>query len=148
VTEVFADSFYWIALLNPADVFHETAQSIPVAGRIVTSLAVQMEVMDAFSTTPALRPSAVHFWQCTAHDPQVTVISLDAALLDRALELLKARMDKTWSFTDCISFEIMRQRGITQALSADHHFRQAGFRTLFDATDVRSESRPPATKFP
>ena len=131
MTEVFADSFYWIALLNPADAFHEAARNTPVPGRIVTSLAVQMEVMDAFSTTQSLRPSAIHFWQCTTRDPQVTVVPLDESLLNRALELLKARMDKTWSFTDCISFEIMRQRGIEKALSADHHFRQAGFQTLF-----------------
>ena len=136
MTEVFADSFYWIALLNPADAFHEAARNISVSGRIVTSLAVQMEVLDAFSTTPSLRPSAIHFWHCTTRDPQVTVVPLDAALLDRAIELMKTRMDKTWSFTDCISFEIMRQRGITQALSADHHFRQAGFQTLFRSTDV------------
>ncbi len=134
--EVFADSFYWIALLNPADAFHEAAQRTPVAGRIITSLAVQMEVMDAFSTDPSLRPSAIHFWQCTAHDPNVTVVSLGATLLDRAMELYKSRMDKSWSFTDCISFEIMRQRGITEALSADHHFRQAGFQTLFDSSKV------------
>jgi uncharacterized protein len=132
VTEVFAESFYWIALLNPADAFHKAAQNTPVSGRIVTSLAVQMEVMDAFSTTPSLRPSAVHFWHCTTCDPQVTVIPLDATLLNRSIELLKARTDKTWSFTDCISFEIMRERGIEMALSADHHFRQAGFQTLFD----------------
>ena len=136
MTEVFADSFYWIALLNPADAFHKAALRTPVSGQIVTSLAVQMEVLDAFATTSSLRPSALHFWQCTTHDPQVTVIPLDPALLDRAMELLKARMDKAWSFTDCISFEIMRQRGIVQALSADHHFRQAGFQTLFDSTDV------------
>ena len=134
MTEVFADSFYWIALLNPADAFHEAAQNIPVSGRIVTSLAVQMEVMDAFSTTLSLRPSAIHFWHCTTHDPQVTVVPLDAAIFDRAIELMNARMDKTWSFTDCISFEIMRQREIQKVLSADHHFRQAGFQTLFGST--------------
>ena len=78
VTEVFADSFYWIALLNPADAFHEATRTIPAPGRIVTSLAVQMEVLDAFSTTPSLRPSAIHFWQCTTYDPQVTVIPLDS----------------------------------------------------------------------
>ena len=136
MTEVFADSFYWIALLNPADAFHEAAQRAPVSGQIVTSLAVQMEVLDAFATTPSLRPSAIHFWRCTTHDPQVTVVPLGPAILDRAMDLFKSRMDKTWSFTDCISFEIMRQRGITQALSADHHFHQAGFQTLFNSTDV------------
>ena len=131
MTEVFADSFYWIALLNPADAFHDTVSRTPVSGRIVTSLAVQLEVLDAFSAYPALRPCAIRFWERTTHDPQVTVIPLMAALLQDAIDLFKARDDKTWSFTDCISFEIMRQREIGLALSADHHFRQAGFQTAF-----------------
>jgi uncharacterized protein len=134
VSEVFADTFYWIALLNPADAFHEVVRGTPVSDRIVTSLAVQLEVLDAFSTNPSLRPSAIHFWQSTNRDPQVTVIPLDATLMERAMDLFMARMDKTWSFTDCISFEIMRSRNITRALSADHHFRQAGFQTVFHST--------------
>ena len=131
MTEVFADSFYWIALLNPADAFHDTVIGTPVSGRIVTSLAVQLEVMDAFSAYPALRPAAIRFWERTTHDPQVAVIPLEAALLQDAIILFGARSDKTWSFTDCISFEIMRRRGIALALTADHHFRQAGFQTAF-----------------
>jgi uncharacterized protein len=131
VTEVFADSFYWIALLNAADAFHGTVIGTPVSGRIVTSVAVQLEVMDAFSAYPALRPVAIRFWERTTHDPQVTVIPLEAPLLQDAIVLFGARGDKTWSFTDCISFEIMRQREIALALSADHHFRQAGFQTAF-----------------
>ena len=136
MSEVFADSFYWIALLNPADAFHEAAKRTPVSGRIVTSVAVQLEVLDAFSTNPSLRPSAIHFWESTSCDPQITVMPLNAAILESAMDLFKARMDKTWSFTDCISFAIMRNRDITRALSADHHFRQAGFQTVFNSTDV------------
>lgn len=136
MSEVFADSFYWIALLNPTDAFHEAAKRTPVSGRIVTSVAVQLEVLDAFATNPSLRPTAIHFWECTNRDPQVVVIPLDAALLESAMDLFKARMDKTWSFTDCISFEIMRNRNIARALSADHHFRQAGFHTVFSSTGV------------
>ena len=136
MSEVFADTFYWIALLNPADAFHEAARRTPVSGRIVTSVAVQLEVLDALSTNPSLRPTAIHFWECTNRDPQVTVIPLDAALLEIAMDLFKARMDKTWSFTDCISFEIMRNRKIAKALSADHHFRQAGFQTVFGSTKL------------
>jgi uncharacterized protein len=136
VSEVFADTFYWIALLNPADAFHDTAKGTPVSGRIVTGVAVQLEVLDAFSMDPLLSPTAIHFWESTNRDPQVTVVPLDAALLESAMDLFQARMDKTWSFTDCISFEIMRTRNITRALSADHHFRQAGFQTVFSLTDV------------
>jgi uncharacterized protein len=131
VTEVFADSFYWIALLNPADAFHDIVKDALVSGRIVTSVAVQLEVLDAFSAYPALRPVAVRFWERTNHDPRVAVASLTAELMQDAIELFKARDDKKWSFTDCISFEIMRRREIVVALSADHLFRQAGFQTAF-----------------
>jgi len=133
VTEVFADTFYWIALLNPNDYFHEAAIHTPVSGQIVTSLAVQLEVLDAFSVQPRLRPLAVRFWQRTTHNPDVTVVPLGDDLLEQALVLFQARSDKMWSITDCISFEIMRQRGISTALTGDRHFQQAGFKVLFEA---------------
>ena len=134
--DIFADSFYWIALLNPDDTFHKVAKNTPVSGRIVTSLAVQLEVLDAFSTTPSLRPIAIHFRECLGHYPQIAVVPLDTALLESAMVLFKGRMDKAWSFTDCISFTIMQNRNIEQALTADHHFRQAGFQTVFSSDDV------------
>ncbi len=136
MTEVFADTFYWIALLNPTDAFHEAAINMPVAGQIVTSLAVQLEVLDAFSAPPSLRPLTMRFWQRTNDDPAVTVVPLHNTLLKQAITLFEARGDKTWSFTDCISFEIMRQRGITAALTADRHFWQAGFQTLLNSENV------------
>jgi len=56
-------------------------------------------------------------------------------LLEQAFALFQARTDKTWSFTDCLSFQIMGQRGILLALTGDRHFRQAGFQTAFNAAD-------------
>jgi predicted nucleic acid-binding protein len=41
-------------------------------------------------------------------------------------------MDKNWSFTDCISFIVMEQEGLIDALTGDHHFEQAGFNALFN----------------
>jgi len=46
------------------------------------------------------------------------------------LELYARRPDKSWSLTDCISFVVMTDRGLTEALTGDHHFEQAGFRAL------------------
>jgi predicted nucleic acid-binding protein len=98
---------------------------------MITSLAVQLEVLDAFSTIPALRPIAIHFSECTGRDSQIVIVPLDSILLEKSMELFKSRMDKAWSFTDCIRFTIMRNRSIELALTADHHFRQAGFQTVF-----------------
>ena len=125
MTEVFADTFYWIALLNPNDYFHQAAIHTRVSGRI-----------DAFSAPLKLRPLAVRFWQGTTHNPDVTVVLLDDELLEQAMALFGARSDKAWSITDCISFEIMRRRGISTALSGDHHFQQAGFEALFETDDA------------
>jgi hypothetical protein len=93
-------------------------------------------VLDAFSAQPKLRPLAVHFWQRTTHNPDVTVVPLDDGLLERAMALFQSRSDKAWSITDCISFEIMRQRGTSTALTGDRHFQQAGFNVLFEINDA------------
>lgn len=59
--------------------------------------------------------------------PEVTVIYVDAALHRAALALLRDRLDKTWSLCDAVSFTLMEQYGLTEALTTDHHFQQAGF---------------------
>ncbi len=58
------------------------------------------------------------------------LLSVDEELLLRSWALLKSRPDKHWSLTDCISFVVMQDRGITTAFTADRHFAQAGFRAL------------------
>ena len=44
-----------------------------------------------------------------------------------AITLLRGRLDKDRSLIDAISFNVMRQREITEALATDHHFEQARF---------------------
>jgi predicted nucleic acid-binding protein len=63
-------------------------------------------------------------------DADTTVIPASQELFDKGVELYDARPDKQWSLTDCISFVLMEQRGITEALTADRHFEQAGFVAL------------------
>jgi len=58
------------------------------------------------------------------------VVGLDPHLYQRGINLYAQRPDKEWSLTDCISFVVMSDRGITEALTGDHHFEQAGFRAL------------------
>jgi len=58
------------------------------------------------------------------------VVHVDEELIQRGLEMFKARNDKDWSLTDCISFVVMKEKGITMALTSDHHFQQAGFEKL------------------
>ena len=60
----------------------------------------------------------------------VEIVSVDLALETAAWQLWEARPDKDWSAVDCASFQVMQQGGLTEALTTDHHFEQAGFQRL------------------
>jgi len=55
-------------------------------------------------------------------------VAAEAAGSGRGLALYSARRDKSWSLTECISFEVMAGFGLVEALTGDHHFEQAGYR--------------------
>jgi uncharacterized protein len=131
MSEVFADAFYYIALLNPNDQFHAAAVEATkmLSRRMVTTLWVLTEVADALSA-PAVRGRTHQFLRRLAVDQNTTVIVEVAPWYERGVELYGKPADKGWSLTDCISFEIMTERGITDALTGDHHFAQAGFQVL------------------
>jgi hypothetical protein len=63
-------------------------------------------------------------------DPDVSIVYVSSELLTKAVQLYEARADKDWGLTDCVSFVVMNERGIEEALAADQHFIQAGFRAL------------------
>ncbi len=63
-------------------------------------------------------------------DLAVEVVPPTHEQFQRALDRYEMRPDKDWSLTDCLSFLLMEERGIADALTADHHFEQAGFRAL------------------
>ena len=132
MNEVFADSSYWIALLSPKDALHEAARKYPCPDRLVISLAVQLEVMDAFSSPPYRRLASL-FWAMTSSNSDIVVVDLSPDLLKQAVDLFEHRPDKSWPLTDCMSFVVMRERKITDGLTADRHFEQAAFRALLRA---------------
>jgi len=63
-------------------------------------------------------------------DPNVKIIPISEELYNRAMELYRQRPDKEWGITDCISFEVMQDYELTEALTTDEHFKQDGFRAL------------------
>lgn len=63
-------------------------------------------------------------------DEQVQIVTFEPSLMQAAFALYESRPDKGWGLTDCLSFVVMEQDGLTDALTADHHFEQAGFRAL------------------
>lgn len=130
MTPRFADSFYFLALLNTRDASHaEALRSAAELLPIVTTAWVLTEVADALAAPPN-RPLVRRLIEGFRTLRTVEVIPADADLFDRGLDLYFRRPDKGWSLTDCISFVVMSDRGLTDALTGDHHFEQAGFRAL------------------
>lgn len=131
MTRLFADTFFFLALLNKKEATQtgalEHAQRRDV--QIVTTWAVLIEVADALSA-PAKRGVTGRFLQHILSSPGHVVLPVTAELLSEALALYQARSDKAWSLTDCASFIAMESENLKEALTADRHFSQAGFKIL------------------
>ena len=135
MTACFADSFYFLALLNPADAAHAVAARVAKELRrpLVTTAWVLTEVADAMAAPPN-RPLFLKLIAGLRALPSVEIVPASSELFDRGIELYARRPDKSWSLTDCLSFVVMTERGLTDALTGDHHFEQAGFRALLRRT--------------
>jgi len=131
---VFADTSYWIALLNPRDGLHAKAAAVSrevVAGRIVTSQMVLAELLNSFSHAgPRPRSSVVRMVEALLGSRSVVVFPQTTEQFARALQRYKQSEDKSWSLTDCASFQIMEAERIGAALTHDLHFAQAGYEAL------------------
>jgi len=131
---IFADTFYWIAITDPTDDWHERSLVVSrafEAVRLVTTEAVLIEFVNFFSRYGALlRREVVQ----TVHDilqtPDVEVVPTIRTSLLAGMALYAGRPDKEYSLTDCISMQVMRELGIFEILTHDEHFRQEGFVTL------------------
>lgn len=134
MTEVFLDTSFAIALSSVTDQNHlravELANQIETdRTRLVTTQAILLEIGNALSKQK-FRAAAIELLDALATDPNVEVVPLTNSLYQVAFNLFKQREDKEWGLVDCISFVVMQERGITDALTADAHFQQAGFRAL------------------
>ena len=132
--EVFLDTAYAIALSSPNDLFHQRAISLAdqleaADTRLVTTRAVLLEIGNALSKQ-RYRSAAVRLLAALDADPHVETVPLSEQLYARAVQLYRERLDKEWGLTDCVSFMVMQVRGITEALTTDEHFQQAGFTGL------------------
>lgn len=128
---VFADTFFFLAVLNDDDPMHEGALSASARNQtIVTSEFIILELGNACARAED-HADFIALAEGMRASPRMTVVPLDSGLLDRGLGLMADRADKNWSLTDCISFVVMKERGLTDALTADRHFEQAGFKALF-----------------
>jgi predicted nucleic acid-binding protein len=133
--EYFADAWFLIALVNRFDGHNAAARRLEAFvahHRVVTHDAVLSEVLTYFSGAgPHSREVAVDIVRRALREFQVEPASRELFLL--ALDFYDSRRDKQYSLVDCMSMEVMKQRGIAQVLTHDHHFRQEGFTVLSDA---------------
>jgi len=79
---------------------------------------------------PSILPKGIQVIATLQASSLVEIIPASSRLFTAALELYRSRGDKDWGLTDCASFVVMSERGLSEALTTDDHFRQAGFRAL------------------
>jgi predicted nucleic acid-binding protein len=132
--KVFLDTAFVIASAIESDAFHEKAlellKEIRARGiQMVTTHAIVLEIGNALAG-PRYRRLAITALDSMETDDKVTIIPLTEELLEMGYKLYRSRMDKEWGLVDCVSFVTMKQLGITESLTADLHFKQAGFATL------------------
>ena len=126
------DTAYVLALLNVRDRYHHRAQAllprVRAAREIWITEAILIEAGNALGRSH--RTDVAAFIESCYSTSNIRVVSLDTSLFRRALALYRDRTDKTWGLTDCISFVVMQEQRLIDALTTDEHFRQAGFRPL------------------
>ncbi|MCE9526388.1 MAG: PIN domain-containing protein [Planctomycetales bacterium] len=130
MSRVFADTFYFLALLNQADAAHQKAvEYSKLIDRLVTSEWVLTEVADGLAVSRH-RNRFGYLRRELLAEQNALVVPLNMATYQAGIDLFDNRPDKEWSLTDCISFVIMEREAIRQALTGDRHFEQAGFLAL------------------
>jgi predicted nucleic acid-binding protein len=131
MTLKFVDSFYFLALLNPRDAAHLSARQAnqELVGPFLTTHWVLVEVADALAQ-PKSRSRFLNLMARLEADPDMTIVPSSEELFQRGIDFYRRRPDKDWPLTDCISFVVMKDQGISEALTGDQHFQQAGFKAL------------------
>jgi len=126
----FADTFYFQARVNARDEYHETvlAWSRECSGPIVTTELVLIELANSLARS-RYRALMRDFYALLRRTCRIEPAS--SPNLAAAWRLYQQHDDKAWSLTDCFSFAVMRELDLCAALTNDHHFRQAGFETVF-----------------
>jgi uncharacterized protein len=133
-SKVFLDTSYVIALVSPQDNYHQKALTIAEileknSINLITTQAILLEIGNALSKQK-YRQVAISLLNSLEIDPKVEIVELSNELYQEAFKLYCQRQDKEWGLVDCISFIVMKKKQITEALTTDIHFQQAGFRAL------------------
>jgi len=129
---IFADTSYWMALVNPRDQIHQKALSVSrqlSSESLLTTEMVLVEVLNSFSDS-LYREAVGRMVTSLRQDENLTIVPQTPAQFKSALQRYQQAADRNWSLTDCASFEVMEVENIEAALTHDRHFIQAGFEAL------------------
>ena len=124
--QVFADTLYWVASITPGDPWYvPTLQVVAALGPVhfVTTEEVLVEFLSAYAGRGAyLRQEAMKTVRAILVNVHATVKPQTHESFMRGLAFYASRADKAYSLVDCISMNTMRQMGLTEVLTNDHHF--------------------------
>lgn len=135
--QTFIDTLFVIALINPRDQYHVKAMALATNyenSRLLTTDAVLLEIGNGLAKN--YKAEAVTVIEDFLSSEEVEIVRLNPQLFERAFELYKKYKDKSWGLIDCISFVVMADAGVTEALTFDQHFEQAGFIALMTEAGV------------
>lgn len=125
------DTSFVVALVNKKDEDHEKAVRLSFdfnrKETIITD-AVLLEIGNSLSRR--FKRECIEAVEGFFESKEVKIVRLEESLFSKAFELYKTHADKTWGLVDCISFVVMKEQNIKDALTSDRHFVQAGFRAL------------------
>lgn len=132
--EIFLDASYAIALSSLTDQYHLKAETIAErleaeGTRLITTQAVILEIGNALAKL-RYRKAAIELLNSLENDASIEIVPFTDKLYKRAFKFYKERLDKEWGLTDCVSFVVMKDYKLTEVLTADEHFEQAGFNIL------------------
>ena len=138
----FIDTLFVVALVNQRDQYHERAVELAEqldGEQFVTTDGVLLEIGNALARN--YKSEAIHIIQHFLTSDDVQRVRLDPTLFDKGFALFKSHKDKEWGLVDCVSFVVMREAGITEALTFDQHFVQAGFHALMKGDRAPNKGR-------
>ena len=128
---MFLDTSGLYSFFNARDARHSDAVGLfRGAGRRVTHSYVLAELVALANARSLNRAATLSFVEEITDNPHVQTHWVDESRHRAAFALLKAQPDKAYSLCDAASFLLMRELGLSEALTTDHHFEQAGFTRL------------------
>lgn len=131
MSAVLMDTSFVIAIENLDDPFHARAKDRDksLSARRVEYIlhwGILLQIGDGYARL-SRRSRGMRILDKLQEQHRFRIVAIDDDLIAKAYAFYRTRPDKEWGLTDCVSFALMEREGIKEALTADPHFRQAGF---------------------